>query len=83
MCQGQHPEIFGEPSVVTVGAQHIETKWTEASGKWSDAGDKFGTNSTHIECYEKFGFCFEAEAYFLFCKPSSCRVSEDDATTRL
>jgi hypothetical protein len=34
-------------------------------GKWSDAGDKAGVTSTHIECYKKLGFCAEAEAYSL------------------
>ncbi|PWT79014.1 MAG: hypothetical protein C5B59_00450 [Bacteroidetes bacterium] len=64
-AQHQHPEIFGEPTVVTAGAQRIETLWTEASGKWSDAGKNMGTTSSHVECYKKFGFCFQAEAYFL------------------
>jgi hypothetical protein len=64
-AQEQHPEIFGEPSVVTVGAQRIETLWIDASGKWSDAGKDLGTMSSHIECYKKFGFCSEAEAYSL------------------
>ncbi|SPF42388.1 exported hypothetical protein [Candidatus Sulfotelmatobacter kueseliae] len=64
-AQEQHPEIFGQPSVVTMGAEHIETLWTEASGKWSDAGKDMGTTSSHVECYKKFGFCTEAEAYSL------------------
>jgi hypothetical protein len=64
-AQEQHPEIFGEPSVVTMGAEHIATLWTEASGKWSDAGKEMGTTSSHVECYKKFGFCTEAEAYSL------------------
>ncbi len=64
-AQEQHPEIFGEPSIVTIGAQRVETLWTEAMGKWSDAGDELGTTSTHIECYKKLGFCSEAEAYSL------------------
>jgi hypothetical protein len=64
-AQEQHPEIFGEPSVVTMGAEHIETLWTEAFGKWSDARKKMGTTSSHVECYKKFGFCTEAEAYSL------------------
>jgi hypothetical protein len=64
-AQEQHPMIFGEPSIVTVGTQRTETMWTEAVGKWSDAGDELGTTSTHIECYKKLGFCSEAEAYSL------------------
>jgi hypothetical protein len=63
--QEQHPEIFGEPTVVTMGAERIETLWTEASGKWSDAGKDLGTTSSHVECYKKFGFCAQAEAYSL------------------
>ena len=64
-AQEQHPEIFGEPSVATIGAEHIETLWTEASGRWSDAGKDMGTTSSHVECYKKFAFCFQAEAYSL------------------
>jgi hypothetical protein len=64
-AQEQHPEIFIEPSIVTIGVQRTETLWTEAKGKWSDADDKLGTDSTHIECYKKLGFCSEAEAYSL------------------
>jgi hypothetical protein len=48
-----------------MGAQRIETLWTEASGKWSDAGKDIGTTASHVECYKKFGFCFQAEAYSL------------------
>jgi len=64
-AQEQHPEIFGEPTVVTTGPERIETLWTEASGKWSDSGKDLGTTSSHVECYKKFGFCFQAEAYSL------------------
>jgi hypothetical protein len=64
-AQEQHPEIFGMPSIVVVGAQRTETLWTEAIGKWSDADEKLGTMSTHIECYKALGFCSEAEAHSL------------------
>ena len=64
-AQDQHPELFGEPAVVTVGTQRIETVWVEATGKWSDAGKDIGTTSSHVECYKKFAFCFQAEAYTL------------------
>lgn len=62
-AQDQHPEIFGEPTIVTMGTQRVETLWVEATGKWSDAGKDIGTSSSHIECYKKFAFCFQAEAY--------------------
>jgi hypothetical protein len=64
-AQEQHPQIFGEPTVVTMGAERIETLWTEASGKWSDTGKDIGTTASHVECYKKFRFCFQAEAYSL------------------
>ena len=32
-------------------------------GKWSDAGEHVGTNSTEIHCYKRFGFCEAASAY--------------------
>lgn len=76
-AQEQHPEIFEEPSIVTVGAQRIETLWTEATGKWSDADGKLGTDSTHIECYKKLGFCSEAEAYSLLGQASVHLVTLD------
>jgi hypothetical protein len=31
-------------------------------GKWSDAGDHVGLNSTEIYCYLRFGFCNVADA---------------------
>lgn len=64
-AQDEHPEIFSEPSIVTIGAQHVETVFTWASGKWSDAGKDIGTTSTQIDCYQKFSFCTDAEAYSL------------------
>ena len=62
-AQEQTPEVFGTPSTVVVGTQKIETVYTWAQGKWSNAGDLQGTNSTIIHCYQRFGFCEEAEGY--------------------
>ena len=60
-CMAQHPLIF-DVSTVVAGAQHIETLYALASGKWSDGGDKVGINSTAIHCYQRFGFCEVATA---------------------
>ncbi|MGO9011343.1 MAG: hypothetical protein ACLQPN_14665 [Bryobacteraceae bacterium] len=60
-CVAQQPLIF-DVSKVVVGSQRLETLWAYAVGKWSDAGDKLGMNSTEIHCYERFGFCEVAGA---------------------
>ena len=65
LAQDQTPAIFGDPSLVVVGAQKIETLYTWAEGKWSDADEKLGPVSAVINCYKRFGFCEEAEAGFV------------------
>jgi hypothetical protein len=62
-AQDQTPEILSVNKVV-VGAQRIETLYGHAVGKWSDAADPLDVLSTHISCYERFGFCDEADATY-------------------
>src|ERR1700730_7782145 len=62
-AQDHKPTVFGDPGSVVVGPQRIETDFTWAQGKWSNADAKVGINSTIIHCYRKFGFCEEAEGY--------------------
>jgi hypothetical protein len=57
----QKPIIFDVSNVV-MGAQRIPTLWLFAEGKWSDAGDHIGPDSTQIRCYKSFGFCDVANA---------------------
>jgi hypothetical protein len=64
--QDQTPALFGEPSLVVVGTQKIETLYTFATGKWSDTDEKLGLMSAEIHCYKKLGFCSEAEAHVYF-----------------
>ena len=63
--QNQTPEILSVSSVVA-GAQKIETRFAHAVGKWSDAEDHLAGASTEIHCYERFGFCEEADATYYF-----------------
>jgi hypothetical protein len=49
-------------STVVVGSQKLETPWAYAAGKWSDAGNKVGLDSTEIHCYQRLGFCEVASA---------------------
>ncbi len=60
-CMAQHPLTI-DVSTVVVGAERLETLWTFTMGKWSDAGDHVGLNSTEIHCYQRFGFCEVADA---------------------
>jgi len=46
-----------------IGSRHIKTSYLDASGKWSNAGSDIGPQSTRIHCYEKLGFCEDADAY--------------------
>jgi hypothetical protein len=62
-AQDQSPAIFGDPGLGVVGPQRIETDYTWAEGKWSNADANAGINSTIIHCLRKFGFCEEAEGY--------------------
>ena len=62
LLMAQEPEILNVSSVV-VGSQRLETLWAYAMGKWSDAGEDVGTNSTQIQCYKRFGLCEAASAY--------------------
>ena len=60
-CAAQKPLIL-DVSTVVVGSQRLETLYAYAMGKWSDAGDRVGINSTEIHCYKRFGFCEVAGA---------------------
>ena len=60
-CIAQQPFIYDVSSVV-VGSKKLETLWAYAVGKWSDAGENVGINSTVIACYKTFGFCEVAGA---------------------
>jgi hypothetical protein len=64
-AQNQTPEILSVSSVVA-GAQKTETQFAHAMGKWSDADDHLAVWSTEIHCYERFGFCEEADATYYF-----------------
>jgi hypothetical protein len=57
----QKPIIFDVSNVV-VGAQKIQTLYLFAEGKWSDAGEHIGAESTQIFCYKSLGFCDAASA---------------------
>jgi len=58
----QKPIIFDVSNVV-VGAQKIQTLYLFAEGKWSDAGEHIGADSTQIQCYKSLGFCDVANAF--------------------
>jgi hypothetical protein len=60
-AQSKSPQIF-DVSEVTVGAQHINTLYALAVGRWSDAEKDAGPISAEIECYKRLGFCADAEA---------------------
>ena len=60
-CMAQQPLIL-DVSTVVVGAERLETLYAFTMGKWSDAGDNVGLNSTEIHCYKSFGFCEAADA---------------------
>jgi hypothetical protein len=62
-AQDQTPEIFSVNQVVA-GAKKIDTLYVHAVGKWSDADDHLAVFSTEINCYERFGFCDEADATY-------------------
>jgi len=62
IATAQTPYPFTVSDVV-IGSRHIKTSYLYASGKWSVAGPDIGPQSTHIHCYEKFGFCEAADAY--------------------
>jgi hypothetical protein len=57
----QHPLTL-DVSTVVVGSERLETLYAFAMGKWSDAGNHVGLNSTEIHCYLRFGFCNVADA---------------------
>ncbi|MGA2201633.1 MAG: hypothetical protein ABSD89_14470 [Halobacteriota archaeon] len=63
-AQDQTPQILDVSSVVA-GAQKTETLYAYAVGRWSDADDHLAVWSTEIHCYERFGFCEEADATYL------------------
>src|SRR5271170_6759447 len=63
-AQDQTPEILSVNQVVA-GAQRTETLYAYAMGKWSDADDRLAVWSTEIHCYERFGFCEEADATYV------------------
>ncbi len=58
----EKPFVFDLSNVV-VGARRIPTLQLIAAGKWSDAGDNLGMDSTRIQCYKAFGFCEIAQAF--------------------
>src|ERR1039458_10229751 len=60
-CMAQHPLTL-DVSTVVVGSERLETLYAFAMGKWSDAGNHVGLNSTEIHCYLRFGFCNFADA---------------------
>ena len=60
-CMAQHPLTL-DVSTVVVGSERLETLYAFAMGKWSDAGNHVGLNSTEIHCYLRFGFCNVADA---------------------
>jgi hypothetical protein len=60
-CMAQHPLIL-DVSTAVAGSERLETQYAVAMGKWSDAGDNVGLNSTEIHCYKRFGFCEVATA---------------------
>jgi hypothetical protein len=62
-AQDQTPEILSVSQVV-VGARRTETRYAHAVGKWSDADNHLAIYSTEIDCYERFGFCDEADATY-------------------
>lgn len=62
-AQDQTPEILSVSQVVA-GAQRTETRYAHAMGRWSDADDHLAVWSTEIHCYERFGFCEEADATY-------------------
>ena len=62
-AQDQTPEILSVSEVV-VGAQRIETQYAHVVGKWSDADEHLAVMSTEITCFERFGFCDEADATY-------------------
>ena len=62
-AQNQAPVSISVSSVVA-GTQKTATQFVHAVGKWSDADDHLALYSTEIHCYERFGFCEEADATF-------------------
>lgn len=62
-AQDQKPEILSVSEVVA-GAQKTETLYAHAVGKWSDADDHLAVMSSEITCFERFGFCDEADATY-------------------
>ena len=58
-----HAPVVFDVSDVVAGAQRLETKYLFAMGKWSDAGEHVGINSTQIHCYKRFGLCESASTY--------------------
>jgi hypothetical protein len=58
----EKPFVFDISNVV-MGTRRIPTLQLFAAGKWSDAGDNLGMDSTRIACYKAFGFCEIAQAF--------------------
>jgi len=63
-AQDQTPQILDVSSVVA-GAQKTETLYAYSVCRWSEADDHLAVWSTEIHCYERFGFCEEADATYL------------------
>jgi hypothetical protein len=63
-ASAQKPWIFDVSNVV-IGAQKIPTLYFFAVGKWSDAGEHLGLDSTEIQCYKALGFCNVASSHLI------------------
>ena len=61
-ARAEKPFVFDVSNVV-IGVHRIPTLLFLAGGKWSDAGDNLGMDSTRILCYKAFGFCEIAQAF--------------------
>ena len=59
------------------GAKKTETLFAHAVGKWSDADDHLAVASTEIHCYDRFGFCEEADATYYFAQAGATLTSFD------
>jgi len=62
-AQNQTPVSLSVDMVVA-GAQKTATQFAHTVGRWSDRDNRFLVWSTEIDCYERFGFCEEANATY-------------------
>lgn len=75
-AQDQTPETLFVGQVV-MGPKRTETLYAHTMGKWSDADNNLGVPSVEINCYERFGFCEEADATYYFGKSGVTLTSFD------